>query len=77
VFKKRPTKKLTKQYVEPYAIETVVSVNVVKLRLLTSIRIHLVVNVSRIVWHRKPFKGQWVEEPISETFQVDLDIFYF
>ena len=31
VFKERPSKKLTERYVEPYAIEEVVSMNVVKL----------------------------------------------
>jgi len=49
VFKERPTKKLIEQYVGPYAIEEVVSVNAVKLQLPSSMRIHLVVNISRIV----------------------------
>ena len=49
VFKKRPTKKLTERYVGPYMIEEVVSTNAVKLQLPSSMRIHLVVNVSRIV----------------------------
>jgi len=46
VFKERPVKKLVDQYVGLYTIEEVVSTNAVKLRLLTSMRIHLVVNVS-------------------------------
>jgi len=46
VFKKRPVKKLVDQYVGPYIIDKVVSINVVKLQLPTSIRIHLVVNIS-------------------------------
>ena len=49
VFKERPTKKLTERYVRPYVIEEVVSTNAVKLRLPSSMRIHLVVNISRIV----------------------------
>ena len=49
VFKERPGWKLTERYVGPYAIEEVVSLNVVKLRLPSSMRIHLVVNVSQIV----------------------------
>ena len=49
VFKERPTKKLTERYVGLYAIEEVVSTNAVKLRLPSSMRIHPVVNVSRIV----------------------------
>ena len=46
VFKKRPVKKLVDQYVGPYIIDKVVSINVVKLQLPTSMRIHLVVNIS-------------------------------
>ena len=49
VFKERPTKKLTERYVGPYVIEEVVSTNTMKLQLPSSMRIHLVVNVSRIV----------------------------
>jgi len=62
VFKERPTKKLTERYVEPYAIEEVVLSNVVKLRLPSSIRIHLVVNVSWIVRYKEQVRGQKKEE---------------
>ena len=57
VFKERPSKKLTERYVGPYAIEEVVSLNVVKLRLPSLMRIHLVVNVSRIVRYKEQIKG--------------------
>ena len=49
VFKERLAKKLVDQYVGPYTIEEVVSPNAVKLQLPISIRIYLVVNISRIV----------------------------
>ena len=49
VFKKRLVKKLVDRYVDLYIIEEVVSTNAVKLRLPTSMRIHLVVNVNCIV----------------------------
>ena len=62
MFKERPSKKLTERYVGPYAIEEVVSSNMVKLRLPPSMRIHLVVNVSRIVRYREQVKGQRKEE---------------
>ena len=62
VFKERPTKKLTERYVGPYAVEEVVSTNAVKLRLLSSMRIHPVVNVSRIVRYKEQMKGQKKEE---------------
>jgi len=62
VFKERLAKKLVDRYVGPYIIEEVVSTNVVKLRLPTSMRIHLVVNVSRIVQYKEQVKGQKKEE---------------
>jgi len=46
MFKERPVKKLVDQYVDPYTIDKVVFTNAIKLQLPTSIRIHLVVNVS-------------------------------
>jgi len=62
VFKKRPVRKLTERYVGPYMIEEVVSSNVVKLWLPTSMRIHPVVNISRIVQYKEQVKGQKKEE---------------
>ena len=46
VFKERPVWKLIERYVGPYVIKEVVSLNAVKLRLPSSMRIYLVVNVS-------------------------------
>ena len=62
VFKERPTRKLTERYIGLYVIEEVVSSNAVKLWLPTSIRIHLVVNVSWIVWYKEQAGGQKKEE---------------
>jgi len=62
VFKERPSKKLMERYVGPYAIEKVVSLNAVKLRLPSSMRIHPVVNVSQIVRYKEQVKGQKKEE---------------
>lgn len=62
VFKERLIRKLTEQYIGLYMIEKVMSANVVKLKLLALIRIHLVVNVSRIVRYREPVKRQRMKE---------------
>jgi len=62
VFKERPSKKLTERYVRPYAIEEVVSSNMVKLRLPSSMRIHPVVDVSQIVRYKDQMKGQKKEK---------------
>jgi len=44
----RRTEKLTERFVGPYKVKKIVSTNVVKLELPSIIKIHLVVNVSRI-----------------------------
>ena len=62
VFKERLVRKLVDQYVGPYTIEKVVSTNAVKLQLPTSMRIHLVVNVSRIARYKEQVEGQKKEE---------------
>jgi len=63
VFRKRLTKKLMERYMGPYVIEEVVSKNAVKLKLLVFMRIHLVVNVSRVVRYRELGKRQKMEKP--------------
>jgi len=62
VFKERLVCKLVERYVGPYKIEEIVSSNTVKLQLPSSMRIHLVVNVSWIVWYKEQIKGQRKEE---------------
>jgi len=62
VFKERLSKKLIERYVGPYMIEKVVSSNAVKLQLPSSMKIHPVVNVSRIVRYKEQMKGQKKEE---------------
>ena len=49
VFKERLAKKLVDQFIGPYTINKIVSTNVAKLQLSTSIRIHPVVNASQVV----------------------------
>ena len=56
MFKERPTKKLMERYVGLYAIEEIVSSNVVKLRLPSLMRIYPVVNVSQIVRYKEQVK---------------------
>ena len=46
IFKEKLVKKLVDQYIGSYAIEKIIFTNMVKLQLLTSMRIHPVVNVS-------------------------------
>jgi len=62
VLKERLVWKLMERYVGLYVIEKVVLLNVVKLRLPSSMRIHPVVNVSQIVQYKKQVKRQKNEE---------------
>jgi len=58
---RRRTEKLTERFVGPYKIKKIILSNAVELELSSTIKIHLVVNVSRI--HR--YVGQ-VEEQRKE-----------
>jgi len=55
---KRATKKLTEKFIGPYVVKKIVSENAVELELPVSLRIHLVVNVRRIVKYREQIEGQ-------------------
>jgi len=63
VFRERLIKKLIERYVGLYVVEKVVSKDAVKLKLSVSMRIHLVVNISRVVRYRELGKGQKIEKP--------------
>ena len=60
---RRRTKKLTEQFVGPYKIKKIVLTNVVELELPSTIRIHPVVNVSRVCKYVGQVKGQRKEQP--------------
>ena len=53
---KRATKKLMEKFIGPYVVRKIVSKNAVKLELPALLRIHLVVNVRRIVKYREQVK---------------------
>ena len=59
---RRRTEKLTERFVGPYKIKKIVSTNVVKLELPSTIKIHPVVNVSRIRRYVGQVKGQRREQ---------------
>ena len=42
---------------------TIISLNAVKLELPSTVKIHLVVNVSRIQWYVRQVEGQRKEQP--------------
>jgi len=55
---KRATKKLMEKFIGPYMVRKIVSENAVELELLTSLRIHPVVNVRRIAKYKEQIEGQ-------------------
>ena len=57
------SEKLTECYVEPYKIKKIVSLNMVELELPNTVKIHLVVNVSRIRMYSNQVLEQRAEVP--------------
>ena len=71
VFKERLVWKLIERYIGLYVIEEVVLLNMVKLRLPSSMRIYPVVNVSRIVQYKEQVERQKKkEEKLVEVERV-------
>ena len=60
---RRRTEKLMKRFVGPYRIKKIISLNVVELELPSIVKIHSVVNVSRIQRYVGQVEGQRKEQP--------------
>jgi len=60
---RRRTEKLTERFVGPYKIKEIVSSNAVKLELPSTVRIHPVINISRIRRYIGQVEGQKKEQP--------------
>ena len=65
----RRTEKLTERFVGPYKIKKIISTNVVELELLSTIRIHLEVNISRICRYVGQVEEQRREQPAPVTIK--------
>jgi len=59
----RRTEKLTERFVGPYRIKKIISSNAVELELPSTIKIHSVVNISRIQRYVGQIEGQRKEQP--------------
>jgi len=53
----RRTEKLTERFVGPYKVKKIVFTNAIELELPSMVKIHLVVNVSRICRYRDQVEG--------------------
>jgi len=65
----RQTEKFTERFVGPYKVKAIVSSNAVELELPSTIRIHPVVNVSRIQRYKSQVEGQRKETPQSMVIE--------
>ena len=54
---RRHTEKFTECFVEPYKVKAIIFSNAIELELPSMIKIHLVVNVSRIQWYKSQVEG--------------------
>jgi len=60
---RRRTEKLTERFVDPYRIKKIISPNVVELELPSTVKIHLVVNVSKTQRYVGQVEGQRKGQP--------------
>jgi len=56
--KGRRSEKLTERFIRPYKIKGIVSSNIIELELPKTIKIHPIVNVSRVRLYKPQVKGQ-------------------
>jgi len=56
--KRRRSKKLTEHFVGSYKVKRIISSNAIELELPKSIKIHPVVNISRVQLYRPQVEGQ-------------------
>ena len=59
----RRTEKLTERFIGPYRIKKIISLNIVELELPSTVKIHLIVNISRIQRYIGQVEGQKKEQP--------------
>ena len=59
----RRTEKFTKHFVGPYKVKAIISSNAIELELPSMVRIHMVVNISRVQRYKLQVEGQRKEAP--------------
>ena len=61
----RRTEKLTERFIGPYKVKSIVLTNAIELELPSTVKIHPVVNVSRVQRYTSQVEGQKKEIPQS------------
>jgi len=69
----RRTDKLTERFVGPYRIKGIISLNAIELDLPSSVRIHPVVNVSRIRKYRDQVRKQKVTLSLLVVIEEEIE----
>jgi len=78
--KERRSEKLTEYFVGPYKVKGIISSNIIELELPKSIRIHPVVNISRVRLYKPQVEGQKKTPPKlviiegEEEFEVEKTV---
>ena len=72
----RASKKLSERWVRPYVITKLVGNNAVELKLPCSMKIHPVVNISRVKPYKERLLGQPLQKPGPVTVTEDRDVEY-
>ena len=70
------SKKLSEHWVGPYIITKLISNNAVELKLSQSMKIHPVVNISRVKLYKERLLGQPLQKPGPVTVTEDHDVEY-
>jgi len=65
--------KLMERFVGPYRVKGIISSNAIKLELPSSVRIHPIVNVSKICRYRDQVRGQKVMPPPLVEIQGEME----
>jgi len=60
---RRHTEKFTEHFVGPYKVKAIISSNAIELELPSTVKIHLVVNISRVQKYKLQVEGQKKETP--------------
>ena len=71
------SEKLTEQFIGPYKVKRIISTNTIELELPSTIKIHPVVNISRVYVYKDQVEGQKKEQPLlviikgEEEYEVE------
>jgi len=75
--KERCSEKLTERFVGPYKVKRIILTNAIELELSSTIKIHPVVNISRVHIYKDQVEGQKKKQPLpviierEEEYEVE------